>query len=96
MSKQIRESCSLNPTPQRPDFFFEPANLSNKGVELFAKYPSLIHGTLGNPLCTLGCAKVHHVSLMLAYERFLQTVHAGHERATCAAQFLDEVSTKAA
>lgn len=96
MADRLKRKRSLNPAPQSSDLFFEPANLSNEGVELLAKYPSLVHRSLGHPLRALGCAKVHHVGLLLAYKRFLQPIHAGHERVACAAQFIDQVSTKAA
>ncbi len=82
-------SVGLHPATQYPHLLLKPADLSDEGVELLAKYPPLIHGTFGNPLRALGCAKIHHVGLMLAYERVLQPVHAGHEHATRAAQLIN-------
>ena len=79
----------LHSATQYSHLFLKPADLSDEGVELLAKYSPLIHGALGNPLRTLSRAKIHHVGLMLAYERVLQPVHAGHEHATRAAQLIN-------
>lgn len=60
-------------------------SLSNEGVELLAEYPSLVHRSLSHPVRALGCGEVNHVGLILTYRRFLQPIHAGHERVACAA-----------